>query len=890
MTATVSTPPISGTLSLSDNGSFSYTPETGYNGLITFTYKAQTEASVGSGTFNRVQSMDDRFVLNLGDLDGDGDLDIFTPNDSSYGPGVLFNNGDGTFADGQAIEENEFSSTGELGDIDGDGDLDALVFNDDDFSVYYNNGNGYFSASVMGSFGDSRVLDFLLEDLDGDNDLDIWLSTGDPTGAYVFLINDGQSNFTEAQSFSAQPANFQLASGDIDNDGDIDVVGGKIFINEGNGNFVVGPQNYTNPLLPTVMGYFNGDAYLDIFVTDGADSYVLMNEGAAGPGGFDQANAISVPTPWYWKSNLAVADIDNDGDADIIGEGILLNDGTGVFTLSSEIIKSTTERIEAIGVGDLDGNGTVDIAFVDYDLNGNGEYLNVLFNQTEIRQLESEATVRIIVGDVPGPVDVTITNNGVVTENLPISSTVGTLETLDPTSSNHTYTLVAGAGSNDNGEFAIVGDQLITNAIFDYEAGQSPTRRVRVHTTNGQFSFEKSLTIVIANEEPEPSGPPDQCNGSNLTLYDSGDGKQSSIISNVAVSNLTPLGCDVTGTLTARLNGQDIFTQPFTGNVNRWNRLFSATDTLENFTFDVAGVVVQTEKVTLIEYGGRLYIRIRHAEVCAPAEWGGDCVDGTPANLRLDDTGLFAGTGGVPMPDFVINQAPGLEYEFARQNSQGSFLSLLKLSAKATGTGLKDARIVEVDGGYEITAGFSLALPKVPVEKKCGIVVSITLFKDSNGVVTMTMEPLPSKSPDALEFREGTLGLNCNKGIPLGNTGLQLSGVSGTISLRPDIQYVSLDLEITPITGGSTLFKIEAGAKLFWQPIWGVDLDGSATVFKVFEVSRFHAEARETQMSFTGYIRSSYIRGDVELFWFSVKWTQALKNKSLLTTPCLLPK
>ncbi len=274
-----------------------------------------------------------------------------------------------------------------------------------------------------------------------------------------------------------------------------------------------------------------------------------------------------------------------------------------------------------------------------------------------------------------------------------------------------------------------------------------------------------------------------------------------------------------------------------------------------------------TQEVTLIDYAGRIYVRIRHADVCAPAEWGGDCVDGTPANLRLDSTGLFSGSGtGLPMPDFVINQTPGATADqLGRQSAPNSYLSLLKLSAKNTGKqNIQQARITKVDGGYEISAAFALALPKVPTEKECSIWVGITLFKDSNGVVSMRIEPL---AIDALEFREGTIGMNCDKsGILIGNTGLQLSGVSGTINLRPDMQFVKLELVITPVTGGSKLFKASVGATLFWQPQWGVDLNGQAKIFKVFDIGGFDASVRETDMSFTGYIQSSFIRGDVEFY------------------------
>ncbi len=65
--------------------------------------------------------------MTLGDVDGDGDLDLVTGNSNAPNR-IYINNGAGNFTGGQALgANNTFSVT--LGDVDGDGDLDLLAGN-----------------------------------------------------------------------------------------------------------------------------------------------------------------------------------------------------------------------------------------------------------------------------------------------------------------------------------------------------------------------------------------------------------------------------------------------------------------------------------------------------------------------------------------------------------------------------------------------------------------------------------------------------------------------------------------------------------------------------------------------------------------------------------------
>ena len=102
------------------------------------------------------------------------------------------------------------------------------------------------------------------------------------------------------------------------------------------------------------------------------------------------------------------------------------------------------------------------------------------------------------------PTDFSLSNDEIF-ENESIGSIVGTLSTVDPDPVDmHIYTLVTGAGSDNNGSFTIIDDQLLTAEVFDYEAKDSFTVRIRSTDTGGLF-IEKSFIISVVNVNEEPT-------------------------------------------------------------------------------------------------------------------------------------------------------------------------------------------------------------------------------------------------------------------------------------------------------------------------------------------------------------------------------------------------
>ncbi len=96
------------------------------------------------------------------------------------------------------------------------------------------------------------------------------------------------------------------------------------------------------------------------------------------------------------------------------------------------------------------------------------------------------------------PTDVALSTSSIA-ENQPSGTAVGTLSTTDPDTGNtFTYSLVTGTGSTDNASFTISGGTLQTAAMFDFEATNSYSIRVR-STDQGGLWFEKTFTISVLN-------------------------------------------------------------------------------------------------------------------------------------------------------------------------------------------------------------------------------------------------------------------------------------------------------------------------------------------------------------------------------------------------------
>jgi len=101
------------------------------------------------------------------------------------------------------------------------------------------------------------------------------------------------------------------------------------------------------------------------------------------------------------------------------------------------------------------------------------------------------------------PTDLNLSNSSVA-ENAAVGTVVGTFSTVDPDAGNtYTYTLVSGAGSDDNSLFAVAGQTLQTAAVFNFEV--CAVYHIRVRTTDqGGLTYESPFTVTVTNVNEAP--------------------------------------------------------------------------------------------------------------------------------------------------------------------------------------------------------------------------------------------------------------------------------------------------------------------------------------------------------------------------------------------------
>ncbi len=181
----------------------------------------------------------------LGDLDGDGDLDLFVaviapPEGQNMDPAdrVLWNDGAGNFSDSGQRLGNVDSTAVALADIDGDGDLDALIGHASGATLWLNEGGTMVPSGQTMAGG--AVTAVFLQDLDGDGDADGLI--GERWQARIWW-NGGDDGFTRGSQRFRISQRDGLAVGDFDGDGRSDIFAAaynddyRVWLNHGNGVF-----------------------------------------------------------------------------------------------------------------------------------------------------------------------------------------------------------------------------------------------------------------------------------------------------------------------------------------------------------------------------------------------------------------------------------------------------------------------------------------------------------------------------------------------------------------------------------------------------------------------------------------------------------------------------
>jgi FG-GAP-like repeat len=233
-------------------------------------------------------------------------------------------------------------------DLDNDNDLDLVGANrlTHNISVSFNNGDGTFGvATFFPSHAGPEVAgprSLTHTDLDGDGDQDI-IAVNQLLNNIVVLFNDGTGTLSSPLPIAVFNKPTDIEPVDIDNDGDLDFA-------------VAHNGSSTGPVAVLRNNGFNAGLWL---------GFAPIERYAVGAG----CRAV------------AAGDFDGDNDQDLVAcnresatVSVLLNDGTGTYTLKEHLAVPVQPR--EVSIQDLDGDGTPDLAVADF----NNGFVHLLTN------------------------------------------------------------------------------------------------------------------------------------------------------------------------------------------------------------------------------------------------------------------------------------------------------------------------------------------------------------------------------------------------------------------------------------------------------------------------------------------------------------------------------
>jgi hypothetical protein len=393
------------------------------------------------------------------DLNGDGKLDLAGPCNTSSTIIVLLGKGDGTFQTPVEYPTVDGAFRAVVADFNGDGRPDLAML------TYGNT----FANSV---------------------------------GIVAVHLGNGDGTFQPRADYAVGFNPFFFASGDLNGDGVPDIVVANsnqlsvsVLINNGNGTFVRQTDLYTGQVGPVAIADVNRDGKGDLIEANWNQNVPPTVRVSLGNGD----GTFRAPVFYengFFSGDLIVADVDKDGNLDIVSSGgtisILFGNGDGTFRTHMDFFTGSDTNGSSLAIGDFNGDGVSDVAV------GTGNYSTtnsviVLLgkgNRSFEQHLDYGVGLganSIVIGDfnADGKDDIVASNSG---SDLPYQG-----------GRNFTVLLNNGDGTFPTYRFFATGQVPSDVTIGDFNGDGKPDLAVANGNPFSQFFFATDTVSVLLN-------------------------------------------------------------------------------------------------------------------------------------------------------------------------------------------------------------------------------------------------------------------------------------------------------------------------------------------------------------------------------------------------------